>query len=113
MSVIKCKIELEYALVIVGTFLLYFLPGFLLSFYLFSPGAHILYSGENRFIIWMERVTVSIGFSLVMVPLAIFFLNPVLDLGGTMADSILVVIILVAFDVALLYSKYRSKGAGS
>ena len=105
--VIEEKIGLDIALIIIGTLLLYFIPGYLLSYYLFDPSAQILYAGENRLINYMERITISIGLSLVMVPLAIFFLNLFLDIGGTMMDSLLVVLVLIALDTILLYSKYR------
>lgn len=107
MSVIDSKIDLDIAFIIIGTLLLYFIPGYLLSYFLFEPGAQIIYDGDNRLIVQLERITLSIGLSLVMVPLTIFFLNPFLDMGGTIFDSMLVVLILISLDAMLLFIKYR------
>ena len=57
---------------------------------LYDRNASFAFSEEQSVLKWIERVTLAVGFSLVIVPISTFFLNVFLSIGNTLLDSIAV-----------------------
>ena len=74
-----------------GIFIL-FLPGFIWSFIFFF----------KREIDWVERIGLSIGLSIAIVPLTVFWLNWLFDVRITLLNTSLAVCVLIALPAAYL-----------
>ena len=74
-----------------GIFIL-FLPGFIWSFVFFF----------KREIDWVERIALSIGLSIAIVPLTVFWLNWLFDVRITLLNTSLAVCVLIALPAAYL-----------
>jgi len=93
-------IVLEGLRIIFGSLFVLFMPGFAWSFVFFDK--------TKKEIDWLERVVLSIGLSIVSVPLAVFWFNWVLNIKITLFHTILIVLGLIA--VALFWIWGRRQG---
>ena len=92
-------IVLEGLRVIFGSLFVLFLPGFVWSFVFFDKA--------KREIDWLERVVLSIGLSIALVPLAVFWFNWVLNVKITLLHTILIVLGLIAMALFFLWGRRR------
>jgi uncharacterized membrane protein len=92
---------LESLRIIFGSFYILFLPGFILSFVFFSSS-----------IDWIERIALSFGLSISIVPLTVFYLN-IIGIKINFLNSILSILgIIIISSVILLISnskKYKKE----
>lgn len=75
-------------------------------FVLFVPGfawSHVFFAKKD--IDWIERVALSFGLSIALVPLAVFWLNWIFGLKITFLNTILIVCILTAVPIIYVLSK--------
>ena len=82
-----------------GLFVL-FVPGFVWSYVFFA----------KKDIDWIERVALSFGLSIALVPLAVFWLNWVFNLKITFLNTLLVVCVLTAIPLIYFVIKESSWG---
>jgi uncharacterized membrane protein len=78
--------------IVFGTIFILFLPGFIWTFVLFS----------KRKIDWVERIALSFGFSVAVVPLTVFWLNWIFDMRITLLNTSLTVCALIVVPTAYL-----------
>ena len=93
-------IVLEGLRVVFGSLFVFFLPGFAWSFVFFDK--------TKKELDWLERGVLSIGLSIALVPLAVFWFNWVLNIKITLFHTILIVLGLIA--VALFWLWGRREG---
>lgn len=89
--------SIELLRAILGSALVLFLPGFSWTL--------VLLSGQEVGVV--GKVAISFGLSIVMVPLAIFWLNLTLGLKVTTLNTILVTLALSAAPPAYLWARMR------
>ena len=92
-------IVLEGLRVIFGSLFVLFLPGFAWSF--------VFFDRAKKEIDWLERVVLSIGLSIALVPLAVFWFNWVLNVKITLFHTILIVLGLIAAALFWLWGRRR------
>jgi len=80
-----------------GLFVL-FVPGFAWSYVFFA----------KKDIDWIERVALSFGLSIALVPLAVFWLNWVFNLRITFLNTLLVVCVLTAIPITYVLVRESS-----
>jgi uncharacterized membrane protein len=88
--------------IIFGSLFILFIPGFAWTLALF----------EKHEIDGLERIALSFGISLAIVPLAVFSLNYLLHVKITALNSFLVIIALIAAPLLYLYVQNRRKLPG-
>ncbi|MFC1909206.1 DUF1616 domain-containing protein [Chloroflexota bacterium] len=86
---------------ILGVILVFFLPGFTWTFVLFKQ------------INVIERIVLSIGFSIAMVVLVIIVLNVLLGVKITGVNSLLTIIVLAVIPLPIYYLKRLARGRSS
>lgn len=82
-----------------GTVFVLFIPGFAWSFVFF----------RREEIDWIERIALSFGLSIALVPLTIFWLNSFFDVRITLINSFIVVLILTLVPVIYLLLRRITK----
>jgi uncharacterized membrane protein len=92
-------IVLEGLRVVFGSLFVLFLPGFAWSFVFFDKA--------KKEIDWLERGVLSIGLSIALVPLAVFWFNWVLNVKITLLHTILIVLGLIAAALFWLWGRKR------
>jgi uncharacterized membrane protein len=78
--------------IVFGATFLLFLPGFVWSFVFFA----------KREIDWIERIAISFGLSIAIVPLSVFWLNWIFDVRITLLNTSLIVCALIVVPTAYL-----------
>ncbi|MBT3363709.1 MAG: DUF1616 domain-containing protein [Chloroflexi bacterium] len=86
-------VVLEWLRYIFGSLFILFIPGFSWSWIFFKKDK----------IDWIERIALSVGLSVALVPLTILWLNYVFGVKITLLNTILAVCILSALPVAYIY----------
>lgn len=99
---------LELLRIIVGTIVVFFLPGFVWSYLLLEQERKPDDSPQTKFFHAIERIAVSIALSLVLVPLTTFLINIVADIGPSIEDTIVIISIPTILGIILLI--LRKKG---
>jgi len=92
----------------VGTILVYFLPGFVWTYVIFGKKQLLVGDEPSAAIRVFERVTLSIGLSLVLVPFTTFVLNVFIPISPSILNTLLISLVPTAFGI-VLYS-LRSYG---
>ena len=80
-----------------------------LVFILFVPGfawSYVFFARRN--IDWIERVTLSVGLSIAVVPLTVFWLNWIFDIKITLLNTSLIVCTLTAAALACVWARKHS-----
>jgi len=98
---------IEVLRVIIGTILVFFIPGFVWSYLLLEQEKESEDSPQIKFFNAIERIAVSIVLSLVLVPLTTFLLNLVIDVGPSIFDSIMIISLPTAVGIVLLLLKRK------
>ena len=75
-----------------GTVFVLFIPGFAWSFIFFRKDE----------IDWIERIALSFGLSIALVPLTIFWLNSLFHIKITLVNSFIVILILILMPIVYL-----------
>lgn len=88
---------LESLRIVFGSVYVLFLPGFVLSYAFFN-------SSE---IDWLERIALSFGLSIAIVPLVVFYLN-LIGLRISLVNTSLTVLGVILISVGLLYAKSKN-----
>lgn len=83
--------------IIIGSLLVLFIPGFAWTFIFFN----------KKEIDIIERIALSFGLSIALVPLTIFYLNFLFKVKINLINSIIVVLILTAIPIIYLYNKEK------
>jgi len=91
-------IVLEALRLIFGSIFVLFLPGLAWSFVFFA----------RKEVDWIERLALSFGISIAMVPLVVFWFNWVFDVKVTLLNTILMVVGLVMVAVVWIWGERRS-----
>ncbi|MDH7508760.1 MAG: hypothetical protein QHH00_05100 [Methanomassiliicoccales archaeon] len=89
----------------IGTILVYFLPGFVWSYLLLEQENILDKSPHERFFRIIERIAVSFALSLVLIPLTVFLLNLVIDVGPSILDSLMISLIPIVVGALFLLAK--------
>ncbi|MBC7108511.1 MAG: hypothetical protein H5T41_06975 [Methanomassiliicoccales archaeon] len=97
----------EFLLVAIGTILVYFLPGFVWSYLLLGQVNIADKSTQERFFRIIERIAVSFALSLVLIPLTVFLLNLLIDVGPSILDSLMISLIPIVVGALLLLVKKK------
>lgn len=90
---------------ILGTILIYFLPGFPWTFLIIDEQSQKLERSLHAIMIAIERVVLSIGLSLVFVPLTTFILNAFIKIGSSILDSLLISLVPMSIGFIFYYLK--------
>lgn len=98
---------IEILRVIIGTILVFFIPGFVWSYLLLEQEKESEDSSHTKFFNVVERIAVSIVLSLVLVPLTTFLLNLVIDVGPSILDTIMIISLPTAIGILLLVLKRK------
>lgn len=98
---------IEILRVIIGTILVFFIPGFVWSYLLLEQEKGSEDSPQTKFFNAIERIAVSIVLSLVLVPMTTFLLNLVIDVGPSIFDSIMIISLPTAIGILLLLLKRK------
>jgi len=93
---------------IIGTILVYFLPGFIWTYVVFDKRQLLVGDEPSAAIRALERVALSVGLSLVLVPLTTFVLNAFIPLSPSILNTLLISLLPTAIGI-VLYS-LRSHG---
>lgn len=88
---------IEVLKIIFGSFFVLFVPGFAWSFLFFGRGE----------IDWIERIALSFGLSIAIVPLVIFYLNYLLGVKITIFSSTFAILLLTLIPAAIYFAKKR------
>ena len=97
--------------IVFGSVYVLFLPGFVISYIFFSKTHK---HGEKKYstkgsIDWIERIALSFGLSIAIVPLMVFYLN-LIGVGINLLNSFLTILgILFISTGILMYKKKRRK----
>lgn len=83
-----------------GSVFILFVPGFAWSYVFFA----------KKDIDWIERVTLSVGLSIAVVPLTVFWLNWIFDIKITLLNTSLIVCALTALALACIWARNHSWG---
>jgi len=97
---------LDSILALLGTVLIFLIPGWVWTYIFFDPGESFV-QDESRFIRGLERLALAVALSLVIVPMMVFLLNIFIEIGSTLIDSLLVTALLVLMGGALYYAKRK------
>ena len=81
-----------------GAIFILFMPGFAWSFIFFF----------RREIDWVQRIALSVGLSIAIVPLTVFWLNWLFDVRITLLNTSLTVCVVTALPVAYLLARHQS-----
>ena len=81
-----------------GSVFILFVPGFAWSYVFFA----------RRNIDWIERVTLSVGLSIAVVPLAVFWFNWLFDVKITLLNTSLIVCGLTVLALACVWARKHS-----
>lgn len=95
---------LNAILVMIGTLIIYFIPGFTWAVFFLWP----LEGGtqnSDRFIQVMELIALSIGISIAIIPLFFFFTNVFLDVGSNLLSVIFVSFVPTIFGLTMILLK--------
>jgi uncharacterized membrane protein len=93
--------------IVFGSVYVLFLPGFILSYVFFSKTA----KSENKekgTIDWIERIALSFGLSIAIVPLVVFYLNLV-GVSINLLNSFLTILGIIIISVLVLIWKNRKR----
>ena len=93
---------------ILGTILIYFLPGFPWTFLVLDGESPQLDKPHSAMVNAIERVALSMGLSLVFVPMTTFVLNAFITIGSSILDSLVTSLIPMTIGIVLYY--LRRKG---
>jgi len=88
---------IEVLKMVFGSFFVLFVPGFSWSFLFFKRGE----------IDGIERIALSFGLSIAIVPLMIFYLNYLLGVKITILSSTFAILLLTLIPAAIYYAKKR------
>lgn len=88
--------------IIFGSIFVLFIPGFAWTFAFFS---------KNEIDV-IERIALSFGLSIALVPLTVFYLNYLLHIKITALNSFIIIIALIAIPVGYLYLSGSGKLTG-
>lgn len=99
---------LEVVRIVVGSVYVLFAPGLAWSFIFFPRVRPIEAPKETPGIDWIERVAISFGLSVALVPLSVFFLNFFLKVPINTWSVILIVALLSAAPLGYLYWKRKN-----
>ena len=91
---------LEGLRIFFGSVFILFMPGFAWSYVFFT----------RKKIDWIERVALSFGLSIVLVPLTVFWLNWLFHIRITLLNTSLVVCVLIAIPTAYILIRRSSWG---
>jgi uncharacterized membrane protein len=93
--------------IVIGTILVYFLPGFVWTLVIFD-GELLQFDGESSAMVRaIERIVLSVGFSLVLVPLTVFVLNVFITIRPSVLNSLLISLIPVAVGIFAYFLRKR------
>jgi len=92
---------------VIGTMLVYFLPGFVWTFVIFDGELLQLERESSAMMRAVERIVLSVGFSLVLVPLTTFVLNVFMTIRPSVLDSLLISLIPMAIGFVVYYLRKR------
>lgn len=93
--------------IVFGSVYVLFLPGFILSYVFFSKTA----KSENKekgTIDWIERIALSFGLSIAIVPLAVFYLN-LIGVSINLLNSFLTILGIIIICIGILIYKFKKK----
>jgi len=85
--------------IIFGSIFVLFLPGFVWSYVFF----------DKKEIDAIERIALSLGFSIALVPLLIFLLNQLLAIKVTLMNSSLIIVGLIGTAICIVFLKRWKK----
>jgi uncharacterized membrane protein len=97
------EMTLDVAGLIIGTMLVYFLPGFPWTFVIFDGGVIQLDKEGSAMIRAIERIVLSVGLSLVLVPFTTFVINVFIDVRPSVLNSLLVSLIPMTIGLVVFY----------
>lgn len=89
---------IEILRIIFGSIFVLFLPGFVWSFVFFK---------KNEIDV-IERIALSFGLSIALVPLAVFWMNYLFKIKITLLNVTLVIVLLIAIPLVILSLKNKS-----
>lgn len=98
----------ESLLALTGTILVFFLPGFVWSFIFLDRKEDSTSSPQAWLFNIVERLAVSIVLSLVLIPLTVFLVNLVTDIGSSLGDSLLVALLPTGTGILILILKRKN-----
>jgi len=101
------RISLDSISVLIGSAIIFFIPGWIWTYVFFDRGDYFGIKTESRFLRCVERFVLAVAFSLVLIPMSVFFLNIFLSIGATLLDSILISILPVFIGIFLYFAKKR------
>jgi LPXTG-motif cell wall-anchored protein len=93
--------------IVFGSVYVLFLPGFILS-YVFFKKTHKHGSKKKGSIDWIERIALSFGLSIAIVPLVVFYLN-LIGVSINLLNSFLTILGIILISVAILVYKNKKK----
>jgi len=88
---------MEILRIIAGSFFVLFIPGFAWTFVFF---------GKDEIDV-IERIALSFGLSIALVPLIIFYLNYLLGVRITLINSCVTILLIALIPVAFYFAKKR------
>lgn len=94
---------LDVAGLVIGTMLVYFLPGFPWTFVIFD-GEVLQFNEEGPAMMRaIERIVFSVGLSLVLVPFTTFVINVFIDVRPSVQNSLLMSLVPMTIGLAVFY----------
>ena len=85
---------LDILAMIVGAIITLFIPGFIWSYVFFSQTRRVTDENDKEIDI-LERIAISVGLSLVLVPLTLFILNYIIDIRIDLVSTLGVLLVVV------------------
>jgi len=80
--------------IVFGSLYLLFLPGFILTYIFFPKTKEFSKERQKNSIDWIERIALSFGLSIAIVPLTVFYLN-LLGIKITFINTFLIILAIV------------------
>ena len=93
----------DVAGLVIGTMLVYFLPGFPWTFVIFDGGILQLHKEGSAMMRAIERIVLSVGLSLVLVPFTTFVINVFIDIRPSVLNSLLISLVPMTIGFVVFY----------
>jgi uncharacterized membrane protein len=93
--------------VVISTILIYLLPGFVWTYVIFDKKQLLVGDEPSVVIKALERIALSIGLSLVLVPLTTFVLNIFVTLSPSVLNTLLISLLPTVIGVILYFLRSR------
>jgi uncharacterized membrane protein len=94
---------MDVAGLVIGTMLVYFLPGLPWTFVIFDGEVLQLDRDGSAMMRTIERIVLSVGLSLVLVPFTTFVINVFIDVRPSAMNSLLVSLIPMTIGLVVFY----------